>query len=72
MAEFCLDCLRKLDGVNYQREEFVLSRELELCEGCGQWKRVVIAERAYLPFAALVDWIGEVVYRIRNRGEDRS
>lgn len=35
MAEFCLDCLRELDGINYNETEFYVSDELELCEGCG-------------------------------------
>ncbi len=70
MAEFCLECMRELDGIDYRAEEFVLSRGPELCEGCGQWKRVVIAERSRLSLAVFVDWMGEAVYRILHRGED--
>lgn len=47
MAEFCLDCLEKLDGREYRKRDFYLSKELELCEGCGEWKHVVLAERGY-------------------------
>ena len=47
MAEFCLDCLRELDDREYRKEDFYLSKELELCEGCGQWKHIVLAERRY-------------------------
>ena len=28
--------------------KYVLSWERDLCEGCGQWKRVVICEREWL------------------------
>ncbi|MBR1969947.1 MAG: hypothetical protein IKA17_06290, partial [Clostridia bacterium] len=47
MAEFCLDCLNKINGTNHGESYFVLSRDLELCEECGQWKRVVITRRQY-------------------------
>lgn len=57
MAEFCLDCLRELDGISYRREEFVLSHRPELCEGCGQFKRVVIAKRNPSLFSLLGDFI---------------
>lgn len=41
-----MDCLRKLDGKPYALKEFELSSGLELCEGCGQWKHVIIARRS--------------------------
>lgn len=51
MAEFCLDCLNKINGSNHNKHYFVLSKELELCEECGQWKHVVITRRQfYYPF----------------------
>ncbi len=70
MAEFCLECLRELDGINYQEGEFILSRGRELCEGCGQLKRVVIARSACPPLTALLDGIEEMIFRILHRGED--
>lgn len=70
MAEFCLECLRELDGINYRKGEFVLSRELELCEGCGQWKRVVVVRSACPPLTVLVEWIEEAFFCIWRRGED--
>ena len=46
MAEFCLDCLNKMINKGEDnKEKFVLSKDLDLCEGCGQWKHVVIMER---------------------------
>lgn len=47
MAEFCLDCLCKLDGKHYNETDFVLSDDLDLCEGCGQWKHVVVIWRQH-------------------------
>ena len=43
MAEFCVDCYNHMNGTNDSPKKFVLSDELDLCEGCGEWKRVVIA-----------------------------
>ncbi len=45
MAEFCLDCLNKRNNTNYTKREFVISKELNLCEGCGELKHVIIAKR---------------------------
>ena len=47
MAEFCLECQNKLDGTNYSEKKYILSDYLDLCEGCGCYKRVVIMERKY-------------------------
>jgi flavoprotein len=41
MAEFCLPCLNKLDKLSLKEKDVKLSKELDLCEGCGEWKRVV-------------------------------
>lgn len=45
MAEFCLECWNRMNEINDSPKKYVLSKELELCEGCGEWKTVVIAER---------------------------
>ena len=45
MAEFCLDCWNKLNNIEENENKYVISKDLELCEGCGEWKRVIIMER---------------------------
>ena len=45
MAEFCLDCWNKLNDANDKEENYIMSKELDLCEGCGEWKHVIIVER---------------------------
>lgn len=47
MAEFCVACWNALNGTNTPEEAYVLSRDLELCEGCGKWKQVIIAKRKH-------------------------
>jgi len=42
MAEFCLDCWNKLNETDCSKCEVILSRELELCEGCGEMKRAIV------------------------------
>ena len=39
MAEYCKSCASKYLGI---KGKVVLSKEMELCEGCGQLKRVVV------------------------------
>lgn len=45
MAEFCLECLNKMYGRNDSTKKYIISKEYDLCEGCGEWKNVVVAER---------------------------
>ncbi len=45
MAEFCLDCMNRIDHAHYTRADVKLSLFRELCEGCGEYKRVVTGFR---------------------------
>ena len=42
MEEICLDCLKKTHPYDEPVWGYRLTRELELCEGCGEYKRLVI------------------------------
>lgn len=63
MAEFCLDCWNRLNGRNDPPEKYIISRRPDLCEGCGEWKRVIAMpknegplyrlDRILLPFYVL-------------------
>lgn len=41
MAEFCVDCWCKEFGEK-ERKKLIITRRAELCEECGQYKRVII------------------------------
>ena len=45
MAEFCLDCWNRLNESNDSEKKFILSKDLEFCEGCGEWKPIIIMMR---------------------------
>lgn len=45
MAEFCLACWNDWNKKNDPPEMFILSKEPDICEGCGQWKPVIVAVR---------------------------
>ena len=47
MAEFCLDCWNELNGTCDTEDDWVLSTELDLCEGCGEYKHVVERPRLF-------------------------
>lgn len=47
MAEFCKDCWNKMFNTKGGRIKYIMSKDLELCEGCARYKRVVLIERAY-------------------------
>lgn len=41
MAEFCLECWNEINKHSELLVNYTLSEELELCEGCGEWKHVI-------------------------------
>ena len=41
MAEFCRECYVKICG-GHESDPRIMSEELELCEGCGEYKPVVV------------------------------
>lgn len=62
MAEFCVDCINRINNTNYSKRSFIISKDLDLCEGCGELKRVVIARRSIyyarkMRFLVLPFWI---------------
>lgn len=68
MADFCLDCWNKINKTNDSGRKYILTEDLELCEGCGEWKRVIIAKRnsyymyelRYVTFP--IEIIGDFIY----------
>ena len=57
MAEFCLDCWNKINDTNDTPKKYVLSRRSDLCEECGEMKRIIISvRRRYLIKQRLEDW----------------
>lgn len=47
MAEFCVDCWNRLNGTDEKEEKYFLTKHLDLCEDCGEYKHVIIIERKY-------------------------
>ncbi len=64
MAEFCFKCWNKMHHNNYSRWDVKLSRGLDLCEGCGEWQRIVL-EKRYINYQfVFVDLIGLILEEI--------
>lgn len=45
MAEFCLNCWNRINETNDNEKEYIISKDLALCEGCGELKPVIIMKR---------------------------
>lgn len=65
MAEFCVDCWNEINETKDPSEKFVLSREKELCEGCGELKRTITAIRRTW-------WIRKLLFRDSAKGTKRN
>ncbi len=64
MAELCLDCWNKLTNSQYRPQCFLLSKELDLCEECGEWKPVIVRfKRRYLA----VKWFHERLHAFSGK-----
>ncbi len=42
MAEFCLKCWNRINGRNDLKNKYVMSKELEFCEECMEFKHVIV------------------------------
>lgn len=42
MAEYCVKCFSKIFNEKPKKGKYILSKEPDLCEGCGEWKQVVV------------------------------
>ena len=42
MSEICLECWNKINQSNYKAYKYILSKEKELCEECGQLKKLLL------------------------------
>jgi len=56
MAEYCLDCWNKMNHAHDTERDWILSDELDLCEGCGQWKPVIVTIRRHKLLYDLTHW----------------
>ena len=42
MAEFCKVCVMEICNVDLKKKKIIMSKDLDLCENCGEWKPVVV------------------------------
>lgn len=64
MAEFCLGCWNKLNEMKDSKRRYILSWEKDLCEECGEYKRVIVAERLWSRAQRVT---AEVIRNLKNK-----
>lgn len=68
MSEFCLECWNKIMEAKDPPRKYIISRDLDICEECGQWKRVIIREHSwYILKDAFQEWLA--YRRSRKKGK---
>jgi predicted amidophosphoribosyltransferase len=68
VSEICLDCWNKLNETKDPARKYILSWRKELCEDCGQMKRVIIRMRLpYIYLDLAREMIENVRYALRER-----
>ncbi len=63
MSEICLECWNKLNETQDSKWRYVLSWGTDLCEECGQYKRVTVVERLW---SRAQRTLAEAIENIRN------
>ena len=66
MAEFCLDCWNKINETNDSKWRYILSWNKELCEECGQYRRVIVVERYWSRAQRM---LADAIEHIQRRSE---
>ncbi len=47
MADFCLDCWNEIFDMNETERDVVISKGYTLCEGCAEFKQVIVGTRKF-------------------------
>ena len=66
MSEICVDCWNKVTENNYRKKKFIVSRQPELCEECGQWKPVIIRYKGRYILKDRISDLWEDLQRLRK------
>ena len=53
MAEFCPSCWNRINKTTGTEKRYILSRGLERCEECGEYRHVIVRERRFWRLATL-------------------
>lgn len=64
MAEFCFACFKEIDGDQTLTEDDVVM-DIDLCEGCDEWKPCVI--RVKTPFEKSSSALFQLLKKIFHR-----
>ena len=64
MAEFCLDCWNKINETKDSKWRYVISWNNDLCEECGQLKRVIVVERLWSRAQRSIE---EIIENVKNQ-----
>lgn len=62
MAEFCLECWNKMNHTKDRPYEYILSKDLDICENCGEYKRIIIMKRVNQGYMYP---LGSIIFLIR-------
>ena len=65
MAEFCFECYKKFHGENRKEENYIISDELDLCEGCGKYQKVVICYKRNGFFSMIEDIVDIFLFPLK-------
>ena len=67
MAEFCKECYIAVCG-GIRNDRIKLSKDLDLCEGCGEYKRVIVSVRPTFK-TFIMDCKEYFEYKKANKGD---
>lgn len=61
MSEICFDCLQALTGGTEKEKMYIISKDFDLCEECGQFRPVVVRlKKRYIYWGNFKEWVGDM------------
>lgn len=60
MAEFCLDCWNRINETNHGKDRYIISEDLDLCEGCGEMKHIIIMKNDWTFMQLFKSFFGHI------------
>ncbi len=63
MAEFCAECFSKVFNEKATKRKYIFSKDPDLCDRCGEWKKVVVRIR----YPKLYMWKMKITARLNGK-----
>ena len=69
MSEICVDCWNKIKNAKDTEKMYIVSKDLDLCEECGEYKHVIVRMKKWYIWK---ENLGDFIFALRTLPERLS